>query len=209
MSQLTKEQYVAKLKKLNEKLRNKLKDLNGRLERVLDRINTKQLLAKKKNKEVPVDKQINVCDKEIENAQKQLDSYKKEILRLTAKVEQLGQVNKVIDLEDEIKSKTEIKSNLKKEIKQLERNIHDQGKELEKLANTDDHHTTLNALTEKLRVWKEKHNKLEVTIQREKKAMEDQSEKVTKLKQEKSSLEHEVEKLMNEKGWKEPEAATK
>ena len=46
MSSLTKDQYVSKLKKLNEKLRNKLKDLNGRLERVLDRINTKQLLAK-------------------------------------------------------------------------------------------------------------------------------------------------------------------
>jgi hypothetical protein len=34
---MTKDQYVSKLKKLNEKLRNKLKDLNGRLERVLDR----------------------------------------------------------------------------------------------------------------------------------------------------------------------------
>ena len=37
MSSLTKDQYVSKLKKLNEKLRNKLKDLNSRLERVLDR----------------------------------------------------------------------------------------------------------------------------------------------------------------------------
>lgn len=94
------------------------------------RINTKQLLAKKKNKEVPVEKQIEVCDKEIENAQKQLESYKKEIVRLHAKIEQLSEVNKVIDLEDEIKEKTEIKSSLKKEIKQLERNIHDQGNEL-------------------------------------------------------------------------------
>jgi chromosome segregation ATPase len=159
MSKLSKEAYISKLKKLNEKLRNKLKDLNSRLERVLDRINTKQLLAKKKNKEVPVEKQINVCDKEIENAQKQLESYKKEILRLTHKVEQLSQVNKVMDLEEEIKAKAEMKNNLKKEIKQLERNIHDQGKELEKLANSDDHHTVLNALTEKLRVWKEKVRK--------------------------------------------------
>lgn len=163
----------------------------------------------KKHKEVPVERQIDVCDKEIENAQKQLESYKKEIIRLTTKVEQLSEVNKVIDLEDEIKAKTAIKSNLKKEIKQLERNIHDQGKELEKLANTDDHHTTLNALTEKLRVWKEKNSKLEITIQREKKAMEDQSEKVQALKSEKVKLEEEVKKLMNEKGWKEPESATR
>lgn len=85
MSKMTKEAYVSKLKKLNEKLRNKLKDLNSRLERVLDRINTKQLLAKKKSKEVPVEKQINVCDKEIENAQKQLEGYRNEILRLNAK----------------------------------------------------------------------------------------------------------------------------
>lgn len=60
MSKLSKEAYVSKLKKLNEKLRNKLKDLNSRLERVLDRINTKQLLAKKKKKEIPVEKQISV-----------------------------------------------------------------------------------------------------------------------------------------------------
>jgi len=208
MSKLTKDQYISKLKKLNEKLRNKLKDLNSRLERVLDRINTKQLLAKKKNKEVPVERQIDVCDKEIENAQKQLESYKKEILRLTSKVEQLSEVNKVMDLEEEIKVKSEIKSNLKKEIKQLERNIHDQGKVLEKLANTDNHHTVLNSLTEKLRVWKDKSNKLETTIEREKKAMEDQSERVHKLKQEKSQLEQEVEKMMKEKGWKEPEGAS-
>lgn len=208
MSRLSKEAYISKLKKLNEKLRNKLKDLNSRLERVLDRINTKQLLAKKKNKEVPVEKQISVCDKEIENAQKQLESYKKEILRLTSKVEELSQVNKVIDLEEEIKLKTEIKGGLKKEIKQLERNIHDQGKELEKLANADDHHVVLNSLTEKLRVWKEKSNKLETTIEREKKAMEDHSERVQKLKQEKGQLEKDVEKLMKEKGFKEPEKAS-
>lgn len=208
MSRLSKDAYISKLKKLNEKLRNKLKDLNSRLERVLDRINTKQLLAKKKNKEVPVEKQISVCDKEIENAQKQLENYKKEILRLTSKVDELSQVNKVIDLEEEIKLKTEIKSGLKKEIKQLERNIHDQGKELEKLANADDHHVVLNSLTEKLRVWKEKSNKLETTIEREKKAMEDHSERVQKLKQEKSQLEKDVEKLMKEKGFKEPEKAS-
>jgi chromosome segregation ATPase len=93
------------------------------------------LLAKKKNKEVPVDKQIEVCDKEIENAQKQLESYKKEIVRLNVKIEQLSEVNKVIDLEDEIKEKADIKSALKKEIKQLERNIHDQGNELGKHPN--------------------------------------------------------------------------
>lgn len=120
-------------------------------------------------------------------------------------VEQLSEVNKVIDLEDEIKAKTDIRNSLKKEIKQLERNIHDQGKELEKLANSEDHLTVLNSLTEKLRVWKEKTNKLQSTIEREKKAMEDQSERVQKLKQEKSQLEQEVEQLMKEKGWKEPE----
>ena len=165
-------------------------------------------MSKKKNKEVPVEKQIEVCDKEIENAQKQLESYKKEIVRLNAKIEQLSEVNKVIDLEDEIKEKTEIKSALKKEIKQLERNIHDQGKELEKLANADDHHTILNALTEKLRVWKEKTHKLETTIEREKKAMEDQADRVEKLKVEKAKMEQEVDQLMKEKGWKEPEKAS-
>lgn len=66
----------------------------------------------------------------------------------------------------------------------------------------------LNSLTEKLRVWKEKSNKLQVTIEREKKAMEDQAERVQKLKQEKAQMEQEVEQLMKEKGWKEPEKVT-
>jgi len=79
---------------------------------------------------------------------------------------------------------------------------------LEKLANTEDHHVVLNSLTEKLRVWKEKSNKLQVTIEREKKAMEDQAERVQKLKQEKTQMEQEVEQLMKEKGWKEPEKVT-
>lgn len=40
--------YIDKLKTLNERLRNKLKDLNARLERVLDRVNTKQILNKQR-----------------------------------------------------------------------------------------------------------------------------------------------------------------
>ena len=43
-------------------LRNKLKELNNRLERVLDRVNAKQILAKKKNKDVPVEHQIEIAD---------------------------------------------------------------------------------------------------------------------------------------------------
>ena len=79
---------------------------------------------------------------------------------------------------------------------------------LEKLANADDHHTVLNALTEKLRAWKEKTHKLETTIEREKKAMGDQSERVDMLKQEKAKMEQEVDQFMKEKGWKEPEKAS-
>ena len=53
---------------MNEKLWGKLKELNDRLERVLDRVNAKQILAKKRQREVPIDHQIEIADKEIENA---------------------------------------------------------------------------------------------------------------------------------------------
>ena len=61
--------YIAKLRKLNQKLRDYLKALNSRLERVLERIATKQLLLERKQpKPVSDEHQLEIADKELENA---------------------------------------------------------------------------------------------------------------------------------------------
>jgi len=49
-------------------------------------VNAKQILAKKLKKDVPVEHQIEIADREIENAQKQLATYKADIERLTKRI---------------------------------------------------------------------------------------------------------------------------
>ena len=90
------------------------------------------------------------------------------------------------------------------EIKQLEKINHDQGNELERLENGNEHQIILTSLTEKLRVWKDKEMKLATQIDREEDAISKQKDRVSFLKDEKARLEREVQDLMNEKGWKEP-----
>lgn len=159
---LGKKEYVNRLKHLNERLRNKLKELNARLERVLDRVNAKQILAKKKNtREVSVEHQIEIADKELENAQTQLMQYRAEIERLNTKIQSLQEVNKVVELEDLVKRNEKRKKELLKEIKQLEKINHDQGNELTKLETGQEHTQILTQLTEKLRMWKDKEHKLQ------------------------------------------------
>lgn len=66
--------FNTRLKVLNKALRGKLKDLNDRLERVLDKIYVKSLNPNKTNEaEVDTSHLIRVADKELENAKLQYD----------------------------------------------------------------------------------------------------------------------------------------
>ena len=64
--------FNSRLKILNKVLRGKLKELNDRLERVLDKVYVKSLNPTiNQAEEPPIPHQIQVADKEIENAKKQ------------------------------------------------------------------------------------------------------------------------------------------
>ena len=117
---------IEKLKMINAKLRNKIKDLNAKVELAIEKAGKKRVHnsakeagANPKNK----DPQhiLLVRDREIENAKKQIEMNDREIQRLTQKIEELSGVEKIIALEQNLHEAKEIKSTLEKQIKQLEK----------------------------------------------------------------------------------------
>ncbi len=59
---------IDKLKSINVKLRSKLKELNGLLEKTLEKANTRKIYKNKDQKQVDVGHQIQVKQKELKNA---------------------------------------------------------------------------------------------------------------------------------------------
>ena len=90
---------IDKLKNINFKLRNKLKELNVLLEKTLEKANTRKLYkmnAGGNDKQADVGHQIKVKERELKNAQIQIDQYKKEIHSLSTKIDQLSGVDKLL-----------------------------------------------------------------------------------------------------------------
>ena len=78
--------------------------MNSRLERVLNRISTKQILyERQRNQEQDKEHQLEVADKELENATKQLAFYKIELDRAKEKVEDANDASVMEDLNAQLK----------------------------------------------------------------------------------------------------------
>jgi hypothetical protein len=74
--------YLFKVQGLNQRLRDHLKMVNSKLEKVLDKINSKQILLieqQKKKVTVSLDHKIQVADKSLETQQAKLRIYKLEV----------------------------------------------------------------------------------------------------------------------------------
>jgi len=127
---------------------------------------------------------LNIRDKEIENAKRQIEMNDKEIQRLSQKIEELSGVEKIIALEQNLHEAKEIKSTLEKEIKQLEKQNGEQGKKLDKLTNDVEYHSKIRNLVEELRIWKEKVKRIEDTVKKEKLTRKIQVEVLTKTEEE-------------------------
>jgi hypothetical protein len=81
---------IDKLKGINVKLRTKLKELNSLLEKTLEKANTRKLYKMNQgnaNKQQDIGHSIKVKEKELKNAQTQIDQYKKEIAALQGKID--------------------------------------------------------------------------------------------------------------------------
>lgn len=72
---------IEKLKGINVKLRNKLKELNQLLEKTLEKANTRKIYKNKDQagKQQDIQHQIQVKQKELKNSQNQIELYKKEV----------------------------------------------------------------------------------------------------------------------------------
>lgn len=81
-----------------------MKELNEKVERAIDRTDTKRMLAATKKKKVFDPNHMGlVKDKELENAQNQLAAYEKEIEGLQIKIEEISQVDKMLEKEQLLK----------------------------------------------------------------------------------------------------------
>ena len=178
------------LKKQNYLFRQKLKELNEMVEKAIDRTYVKRMLAARKKTVVDVGHRNIVLDKEMDNAEKQIEAYKKEINSLNVKIDEISQVDTMLDREQGLKeNKAEI-IELKKTIKVLEKQSKDIGKELLKLTEGDDYNYKIRNLIDEIRMWKEKI--------RHRQEVYDKAENTTHLQTERlSNIERDNAKLMS------------
>lgn len=116
-----KDKVLEKLRQLNFRLRKRLKDLNLKVEKAIEKTDTKRMLASRKKQDVDIPHRIAVKDKELENAQNQLDSYTKEIDNLQKRIDDVSQVDKMLDSEIALKENKAACNELRKQIKDLEK----------------------------------------------------------------------------------------
>ena len=118
-----KDKQIDKLKGINLKLRNKIKELNIIVEKAIEKANAKKLQTQKdskKNETVDVDYLLRIRDKEIANSEKQIANNVKEIEKLQAKYNELAETENVQKLEDSLKQAEMKKKQLQRQIKDLE-----------------------------------------------------------------------------------------
>ena len=175
--------FNTRLKVLNKALRGKLKDLNDRLERVLDKIYVKSLNPNKTNEaEVDTSHLIRVADKELENAKLQYDQCKIRKQKLQKEYKEYNNASAVIDLEEQIKQLTEKKKELSKEIVDLKYVSLSQGKQLEKFSTEAEDPNEADNLIYKIKALKQKREGMEAEMEKHKNVMEGLKSKIEESK---------------------------
>lgn len=93
------------MKGINQKLRNKIKELNTIVEKAIEKANQKKLtMVKREQKDqVDVDYLLKVRDKEIENSEKQIKNNQIEIEKLQQKYDELSASDNISKLEDQLR----------------------------------------------------------------------------------------------------------
>jgi len=132
----TKEDIIEDMKELNGKLRAKLKDLNSRMERVLDNLKFKLILEHNQKQKKPADtlshkKQVTSAEIEIER--RQLEFYTSEIEHLESKIEEATNYDQVYELRQLIDKEESNHKILNRRIRELQKSGTDNGKTLQRL----------------------------------------------------------------------------
>lgn len=165
-----------------------MKDLNEKVERAIDKTQTKRILAARNKTNVDVQHRARVKDKELENAQQQLDSYKAEIASLKAKIDEISQVGKMIDTEQEIRENNQVISDLKKMIR-------DKEQILTNLEKSDDPSYKISNMINEIRMWKEKIQKKEELFDRNDSTEQMQAEKLVEIENENNELMNKIQSI--------------
>lgn len=133
---------------------------------------------------------LRIREKEILNSKKQIETNKNVIDRLKQKlsvVQQKGTTDEdgnPISWETKYQQQLELRTNLEKTIKQLEKQNSAQGNAIEKATNSEDQQNKLKSLQEELRVWKQKVATLTTQLERDRETRKDQDQKLKQLQQE-------------------------
>lgn len=165
-----------------------MKDLNDKVERAIDKTQTKRILAARNKPNVDVQHRARVKDKELENAQQQYDSYKTEIASLKARIDEISQVGKMIDTEQEIRENNQVISDLKKMIR-------DKEQILTNLAKSDDPSYKISNMINEIRMWKEKIQKKEELYDRNDSTEQMQAEKLAEIENENNDLMNKIQSI--------------
>ena len=183
-----KDRVLAKLRSINFRLRKKLKYLNEKVEKAIDRTETKRILASRKKQPINVAHQMKVKEKEIENAEQQYGAYQREIKSLQAKIEEISQVGKMLEMEQETREHKQAISDLKKAVK-------DKELILENLAKTDDPSYKISNMINEIRMWKEKIQNREALYERNESTVAMQDDKMAEIEKENEELMSKIQQL--------------
>jgi len=184
-----------KLKAINSRLRKRLKDLNTKVEKAIERTESKRILATRKKKDNDIPHKIAVKDKEIDNAKFQLQGYEKEIESLQRRIDEISQVDKMLDSEQLLKEYNTQWADLRKQIKDLEKLSKDKGKALEKLTDGDDYNYKIRNMIDEVRMWKEKIKHRQDIYEKNENGIEFKSDRMNTLEKENQSLMEQIQSL--------------
>jgi len=168
------------LKKDNKELRMKLKDLNERLTETLEKIRLRAVQASK-TKEA-IDPSI-VHQKEMENADSQIELYNREIAFLMDRNKEGGQIDKIKTLTQECTTLIENEERMTTELKQLNTASKAIGNRMKKLSENKDHNAKMRAMTEEKSLAEKRIRFLREKEEKDKQMYEKQEEFMRKMEQ--------------------------
>ena len=129
---------VDNLKHVNVKLRRKLKEMNLSTELAIQKMDDKQILGKPRQN-VDAEHLLKVRTKEVQNAENQIEQYKKEIAKLEERLEGLQGVQRMLDAGAQLRDTKLRCTELEKEIFLLEKKHREMGGVLEKLTGENEY----------------------------------------------------------------------
>lgn len=165
------------------------------MEKAIERTESKRILATRKKRDNDIPHRISVKDKELDNAKFQLQGYEKEIAGLQRRIDEISQVDKMLDSEQLLKEYNTQCTELRKQIKDLEKLSKDKGKALEKLTDGDDYNYKIRNMIDEVRMWKEKIKHRQEIYEKNENGLELKSDRMNTLEKENQSLMDQIQNL--------------